>query len=212
MFKFFSLKPREDKFRKLLDEMSVQAHDCAAHLKTFLDHEDPALREQAGTEIARCKAAAKILSLQVTKELCRTYITPFDREDIQAFSANLYRIPKTVEKIKDRLVMHNLVPDAGEFSRQADIINEQANVLRAMALEIIGKQDTKIIVAKAGAMDILEQRGDAALGELLVILFDQKSDVRDILLRKDIYEMLENVIDAYRDVSAVALQIVLKHS
>lgn len=212
MLKFFRLKPREDKFRKLLDEMSVQAHDCARHLKTFLDHEDDGTRERAGQDIDQCKAAAKILSLQVTKELCRTYITPFDREDIQALSANLYRIPKTVEKIKARLVMHGMTKVGGEFSRQADIILEQSEVLRAMVLEIIGAQDTKSIVAKAGAMDILEQHGDTAFGELLVALFEQKSEVRDILLRKDIYDMLEKIIDAYRDCAGVALQIVLKHS
>lgn len=212
MFKFFRLKPREDKFRKLLDEMSVQAHDCARHLKTFLDDDDEAARVVAGLAIAQCKAAAKILSLQVTKELCRTYITPFDREDIQAFSVNLYRIPKIVEKIKERMVMHRMTGLRGAYSAQADIIVEQADVLRNMVLEIIGTQDTKTIVAKAGAMDILEQRGDTVFGALLVALFEDKTDVRDILLRKDLYDLLEKVIDAYRDVSGVALQIVLKHS
>ncbi len=212
MFKFLSLKPREDKFRKILDEMSVQADDCARHLKTFLDGADPAARDRAAQDIAQCKAAAKILSLQVTKELCRTYITPFDREDIQALSVHLYRIPKTIEKIKDRVVMHRLNQTGGEFSRQADIILEQADVLRTTISEIIGKQDAKSIVAKAGAMDILEQRGDTAFGELLVALYEQQGDVRDILLRKDLYDLLEKVVDAYRDVSAVALQIVLKHN
>lgn len=212
MFKFINLKPREDKFRKILDEMSVQAHDCARHLKTFLDDTDAGVRDRAAADIAQCKAAAKILSLQVTKELCRTYITPFDREDIQALSSHLYRIPKTVEKIKDRVIAHRLHNTNGEFSRQADIIVEQADVLRDTIIEIIGKQDAKIIVAKAGAMDILEQRGDTAFGELLAALYEQKTDVRDILLRKDLYDLLEKVVDAYRDVSGVALQIVLKHN
>lgn len=108
--------------------------------------------------------------------------------------------------------MHRLNQTGGEFSRQADIILEQADVLRATISEIIGKQDAKSIVAKAGAMDILEQRGDTAFGELLVALYEQQGDVRDILLRKDLYDLLEKVVDAYRDVSAVALQIVLKHN
>ncbi len=50
------------------------------------------------------------------------------------------------------------------------------------------------------------------LGQLLKNLFKGDRDIRDLILRKDVYDMLEKVLDRYRDASAVALQIVLKHS
>ena len=55
-------------------------------------------------------------------------------------------------------------------------------------------------------------KGDLMLGELLVSLFNEGHTVRDLILRKDIYDMLEKVIDRYRDAAGVALRIVLKHS
>lgn len=48
---------------------------------------------------------------------------------------------------------------------------------------------------------------------MLVSLFeDDSSDIRNLILRKDIYDMLEKVLDRYRDAAGIALQIVFKHS
>jgi uncharacterized protein Yka (UPF0111/DUF47 family) len=55
-------------------------------------------------------------------------------------------------------------------------------------------------------------QGDAILAELLVTLFKEGRPARDLILRKDTYDMLEKVIDRYRDVSNIAVEIVLKHS
>lgn len=212
MFKFFSLKPREDKFCRLLEQLSAEAQACARHLKTFAESTDPAEQARAGQSITESKAAAKLLSSQVTKELCRTYITPFDREDIQDFASELYKIPKTIEKIKDRLATHHLSNVKGDFSRQIDLIVQEAEAMEDMVKELTNGHDSKRIVAKAAVLQNLEHKGDAILGELLVSLFKDNTDARDMILRKDIYDMLEKVIDRYRDAAGVALQIVLKHS
>jgi hypothetical protein len=74
------------------------------------------------------------------------------------------------------------------------------------------KGAAKKIVEKVEELHALESSGDEVLGRLLHTLFTGKQDVRELILRKDIYDMLEKVLDRYRDASAVALQIVLKHS
>ena len=65
---------------------------------------------------------------------------------------------------------------------------------------------------KVATLQDMELKGDAILGELLVTLFNEGHSTRDLILRKDIYDMLEKVLDRYRDAADVALQIVLKHS
>ncbi|HEY0901827.1 MAG TPA: hypothetical protein VGD95_06860, partial [Micavibrio sp.] len=72
--------------------------------------------------------------------------------------------------------------------------------------------DDKRIFMVARQLQELENKGDAILSELLVELFKGDNDARDLILRKDIYDMLEKVVDRYRDAASVALQIVLKHS
>lgn len=213
MFKLSFLKPRDNKFCILLEGLSTQARACAVHLKNFVENPDEGVRAEAGEAINADRRQAKELTAQITAELCRTYITPFDREDIQDMAGNLYRIPKTIEKIKDRLSTHGISSVKGDFSRQIDVILQEAEAMEEMVRELTKQgHDDKRIFAKARQLQELENKGDAILSELLVELFRDHTDARDLILRKDIYDMLEKVVDRYRDAAGVALQIVLKHS
>lgn len=212
MFKLPFLKPKENKFCVLLEELSAQALHCARHLKTFIENADAAKQADAGRAIDASRARSKELTGQITAELCRTFITPFDREDIQDIAADLYRIPKTIQKIKERLSMHGISSVKGDFSLQTDLIILEAEAMEEMMRELTRGHDDERVIAKAAQLQELENRGDAVLGDLLVALFRDNTDARDLILRKDIYDMLERVIDRYRDAAGVALQIVLKHS
>ncbi|HEY8189130.1 MAG TPA: DUF47 family protein [Micavibrio sp.] len=212
MIRFPSLQPKENKFCIFLERLSGQAHACALHLKVFIESPDAAAQTHASQAIAGCKAAAKSISADITAELCRTFITPFDREDIQDFAADLYKIPKAMDKIKNRLAMHGIASIKGDFSRQIDLIVQEAEAMEDMVHELTRGHNAKRIIEKAAVLQELENRGDDILGDLLVSLFRNEHDARDLILRKDIYDMLEKVIDYYRDAAGIALQIVLKHS
>lgn len=206
-----NLLPREDKFYKLMRAQSDQAQTGAILLKEFIGAKDTAQREEAGRKIAACKGESKRLAEQVTREVSLSFITPFDREDIQEISAHLYKIPKTIDKIRERLELHG-IGNVGDFAQQIDLIVQEAAAMEEIVEALTRKGGEKAIVAKVGELHELESRGDEVLGELLKHLFRDTTDVRDLLLRKDIYDMLEKVLDRYRDAAAVALQIVLKHS
>ncbi len=213
MLKLPSLKPRDNKFCVLLEGLSSQARACAVHLKTFVESTEAAEQAEAAAAITAARRQSKELTARITAELCRTFITPFDREDIQDIAADLYKIPKTIEKIKDRLSAHGISSVKGDFSHQIDVIIQEAEAMEEMVAELIKPgHDDKRIFAKARQLQELENKGDAILSELLVELFQSNTDARDLILRKDIYDMLEKIVDRYRDAAGVALQIVLKHS
>lgn len=213
MFKLPFLKPRDNKFCVLLEGLCGQARACAVHLKTFVESADAAEQVRAAEAITAARRQSKELTADITAELCRTFITPFDREDIQDIAADLYKIPKTIEKIKNRLSTHRISSVKGDFSRQIDVIVQEAEAMEEMVAALIKPgYDDKRIFAKARQLQELENKGDDILSELLVELFQNNADARDLILRKDIYDMLEKVVDRYRDAAGVALQIVLKHS
>lgn len=213
MLKLPFLKPKDNKFCTLLEGLSTQARECAIHLKTFVESTDAGAQAKAADAITASRRQSKDVTAQITAELCRTYITPFDREDIQDIAADLYKIPKTIEKIKERLSSHGISSVKGDFSRQIDVIVAEAEAMEEMVKELIKPaHDDERIIAKARQLQELENKGDAILSELLVALFKNNTDARDLILRKDIYDMLEKVVDRYRDAAGVALQIVLKHS
>lgn len=205
------LLPREDKFYVLMRALSEQAHTGTNLLKDFIES-GGAAREEAGLRIVACKAEAKRLIEKITREVSLSFITPFDREDIQEFSLHLYKIPKTIDKIRERLELHDIKTGGADFGRQIDLIVQEADAMSDIVEALTKKGSEKAIIAKVDVLHDLETRGDEVLGELLKKLFQDTKDARELILLKDIYDMLEKVLDRYRDASAVALQIVLKHS
>ena len=211
MLNIARLLPSEGKFYRYLEQLSAEAHTSATHLKTFVESKDPRARTEAGRAISDCRAQAKKLSAEVTKELCLTFITPFDREDIQQFSHYLYKITKSIEKVRQFIELHDLHA-IDDLPRQIDLIIQEAEAMDSMVQALIKGGKPEQIVEKAALLDALENKGDAVLSELLVTLMRDTKDVRLMILRKDIYDLLERAIDGYRDAAGIALQIALKHS
>lgn len=210
--KFSSIFPSEHKFYGFMELQAAHALTCAQHLKTFLESRDQAERDRADAAIDAQRDEAKKLSGQITSELCRSFITPFDREDIQDFADLMYKVPKIIEKIKDRIKMHGISLADGDFSRQVDLIILEATVTKELVQALIGGKGAGRVTDHINRLRDLEQQGDDIRNELLVSLFKSDRDIRDLILRRDIYDMLEKVVDRFRDTAGVALQIVLKHS
>jgi len=205
------LLPQEDKFFVLIRAMSEKAEQGAILLRDFAASTNEGDRARVSRAIMDNKAASKELSQQMTKELAISFITPFDREDIQDLATNLYKIPKIIDKIRERLELHGMKNDDG-YNSQLRLIVQEATEMQDVVEALTRKGATKIIVDKVALMHDLEGKGDDLLGQLQASLFRSDVDARELILRKDIYEMLEKVMDRYRDAAATALQIVLKHS
>lgn len=208
-----NLLPREDKFFKMLKDLESHANTSARLLKTLVEkRDDRQAIKQAAEGIYKSKRESKKSMEVITQEICRTLITPFDREDIQEFSHVLYGIPKLIAKITDRMLTHDIHPFNGDFNKFVEIIEREADAMSSVVAELSGKLNSKTINNKAAILHELEDQGDVILGQLIASSFHDIADTRELILRKDIYEMLEDVTDLYRDAANVALQIILKHS
>lgn len=211
MFKI-SFFPKEDKFLKLLEELYTDVYCSAVHFKEFVEAGDEDQRRIAADKVMDARSRSKITSSTITAELCRSFITPFDREDVQDLGDILYKIPKIIEKAKDRLLMHEMTAESGDFLRQADLIVQEATVMKSLMEGLIRGKGGSEVIEKVTMLHDLEQKGDEVRNELILSLFKSDRDPKDIILRRDIYDMLEKVVDRFRDVAGVAMQIVLKHS
>src|SRR6266571_1428162 len=93
---------RDTKFYDLLEAGAAAASASAKVLVQLipkLEHEAPA---EVLRDLNQCRRKHKRLSLDTTEALCKTFVTPLEREDIEALSTSLYKITKNVEKIGER--------------------------------------------------------------------------------------------------------------
>src|SRR5450756_822520 len=93
---------------------------------------------------SRSSAASDVYKRQ-SLQLCKTFVTPLEREDIEALSSALYKIPKTVEKFGERLLLCQQNLQGEDFSKQTKILENCTLTLVGMVKSLRRKPDLETI-------------------------------------------------------------------
>jgi uncharacterized protein Yka (UPF0111/DUF47 family) len=161
---------------------------------------------------AESRREDKRITQQLTEELSKTFITPLEREDIQALAAALYKIPKTVEKIGERMLISPQDLPKVSFRKQVGLLDQAAEAVMAMVKQLRTGMDIKTAREMNDKLQTIEGDADDLELELLRDLYQGNYDARHIMFLRDLYELLEKVIDRCRDAGNIVLQTVLKYS
>lgn len=209
MFSLQTIFGKGDKFYGLLEASAEAALLSARALETMLAQgaETPALDE---FRVARRRE--KDLFAKINLELVNTFVTALDREDIEALAGALYKIPKTVEKFaerhalfSDRLVDINYLSQAEMLERACEVIVQMVGELRhGLKLSVMHGLNER--------MQSIESEADRLLLDLYQQLFSGNADAAHLMVRKDLFELLEKAIDRCRDAGNVIYHIALKNS
>lgn len=212
MFSIQKLLGHDERFFDLLEASAQQADTSVHHLVALLakleQHDSPASLE----EFVHSRRKDKEITQQLTEQLCKNFITPLEREDIQALAAALYKIPKTVEKIGERILICPQDLHGRSFRKQVELLDQAAEAVLAMVKSL--RKGTDIATAREmnQRMQTIEGDADQLELDLLRDLYHGDYQPKQILFLQELYELLEKVIDRCRDAGNVILQIVLKHS
>ena len=202
----------DEKFYDLLEASAQQADSSVHHLVDLLakiDNKDSFRDLEAFAESRR---EDKRITQQLTEELTKTFITPIEREDIQALAASLYKIPKTVEKIGERMLISPQDLPGVSFAKQVQLLDQAAEAVLAMVKQLRKGMNIRTAREMNARLQNIEGEADELELELLRDLYHGNYDPKHIIFLRDLYELLEKVIDRCRDAGNVVLQVVLKHT
>ena len=136
MFSITKLLGHDQKFFDLLEASAQQADSSVHHLVALLarleQHDSP----QSLDEFVHSRRKDKQITQELTEQLCKTFITPLEREDIQALAAALYKIPKTVEKIGERILICPADLAGRTFQKHLELLDQAAEAVLAMVKEL----------------------------------------------------------------------------
>ncbi|HRE32839.1 MAG TPA: DUF47 family protein, partial [Candidatus Berkiella sp.] len=163
-------------------------------------------------EIETAKHKTKEVTYEITERLCRTLVTPFDHEDIHRLSRGLYKILKTCEKAQERIVAFQLRPFQNDFFKLTSNMVEASDVVHTLMKGLKTLKDSKPVHDKCALIHNIEANTDQLLNQLTIDLYQYENDFKKILIRKEIYGLMEGIVDRHRDVANVILEVVLKHS
>jgi len=163
-------------------------------------------------EFAQTRRKDKEITSQIRNAVYTTFVTALEREDIEALCIALYRIPKTVEKFSERALLTPEQVRGVDFSKQIGLLDQATDCVVQMVQSLRSGQALESIRNLNDKLQQIEGDADKAMMELYRELFSGKYDAIKIIALKDLFELLEKVVDRCRDAGNVISQIALKNS
>ena len=202
-----NILPRERSFFVLFDKMAAYIVDAATQL-------DAAIREGGvTTEVQKSLRAiehdADGVMHELIQTLNRTFVTPFDREDIYQLASGLDDVIDYLEEISDTAVLYGITKPPEASVTMAKLLAAAANELQAA----VGELDSRKDIQRHGIeIHRIENEGDACSRAAIGALFTGRLDPLDVIRFKDLYTLFENALDRCEDVANVIESMTIKNA
>ena len=209
MFSLQRLLGKEDKFFDLLEASAQESRTSVQALIRFMHNPDEL---KTLDEFVMSRRKEKKINDKISEALCTTFVTALEREDIEALSVALYKIPKTMEKIGERILLAPHLFKGVDLTRQIKMLEKATDTLVTMIQGMRKNVHLEIIRTHNDQLQVLEGEGDKLILEELKRLYSGDFDGIKVIFLKDIFELIEKVFDRCRDAGNVMNHIVLKNS
>ena len=209
MFSFQQLFSKGDRFQELLEAAAQESHES---VRLVIEMIQSPRNTQNFDDLVIARRKEKKISEQISAELVKTFVTGLEREDIEALARGLYRIPKAAEKLAERLVIASPHMAGVDFSKQADMMAKATDAVHEMIKQLRNMKEIEKIKQLNDRLQYVEGEADKYMNELLRDLYAGKFDPRRAMVIRDVYELMEKVVDRCHDTGNVVMQIVLKNS
>jgi predicted phosphate transport protein (TIGR00153 family) len=200
------LKPQKREFFDLFTQASANARDIARALVELLE-DWPDSRGRL-RDIRELEHEGDRLTHEVVNLLNRTFVTPFDRDDMYRLASVLDDVCDHIDEAADNIDAYEVRDVPGKARQQAEVIHRAASRLHEAVERLEGFRDSQ---RQLVALRELEDEGDRLEREAVAELFRSGADPLTIIRWKDIHQQLEEAIDACETAADVLEAILVKN-
>ena len=166
-------------------------------------------RSELAREILICEQEGDRITHDIIRRLNQTFVTPIDREDIYALSSALDDVVDFTEEVADYLGLYKIEAPMSQAQELAKVLQQCGRQIAEAMPRLRGFKD---ITHYTVELNRLENDGDRIVREAIASLFDNGIDPMVVIRWKDIFERLEEAIDAAEHVANILEGIVIKNS
>jgi len=205
-----NLLPRDTKFFDLFDQLSENVVSAARELHGMA-HGFPNIAPQA-QRIRDLEHAADALAHTALDRLDRTFITPFDREDIHDLVIQLDDIVDAIDSLAKRFSLYHITAVEPAFAQQTDILVQAVTTLDTAVHRLRKSRKLTDLAPEIKAIGQLEKQGDTINHDAVSRLFaNGRGDPVEVIKWKEFYDRIERAIDRCEDVANTLERILLKN-
>src|SRR5436190_3207685 len=204
----FSFLPKEDQYFSLFSEMTAKIQEAAGLLVELLKGPDENF-DALSKKIKSVEHECDEITHNVTIKLNKSFITPFDREDIYTLSVALDDVCDYIDAAARAVVMYDIHETDQYAVKLAIVLQKQADEIHA-AMDLL--EHAKGMGPHLLEIQRLENEADDIYFRSMADLFKNSPDAIHLIKWKELYEILENATDRCESVGNIIESIVLKHN
>lgn len=206
----FNLFPKEEKFFELFNKSSEKIVEGTVLFNQLLNNYTDI--EEKIKVIKNIEHECDKITHECVEKLNKSFITPFDREDIHLLISKMDDILDLIDAAAHRLSLYKIKEIPPEFSNLGEILQKSSEELVKALKNLKNLKDTKRILDCCIEINRLENEGDLINRKAIAKLFDNSPDPLMVIKWKEIIEDIEMAIDKCEDVANIIEGIVLKNA
>ena len=205
--------PKDKVFYSLFEDASVNLEAIARKLLQVVQEPDFNKRASIIKEMEDIEHKNDEVTHHIFIELGRNFITPFDREDIHSLASALDDIADYIYSAGKKINFYHIDPisDNG-IQKSAQAILEAVLAVKSAVAEIRNLKNTHKIVECVIKINSIENQADEIFDSCIEKLFDSDVDAKELIKRRELYQILEIVTDKCEDAGNVIESIVVKYA
>lgn len=208
--KLFS--PKDKVFYGLFEEVARNGADMAVKLSAIVAETDYNKRASMMQPIEDLEHANDELTHRIFTELGRNFITPFDREDIHHLASALDDIADYIYASAKKIKLYHVNPTDDGIQKLVQLIELSTAEVQKAVLELRDMKNVRVITDSLVKINSLENQADDISDLYIERLFSMDVEAKEIIKKREIYQVLEDVTDKCEDAANVIESIIVKYA
>ncbi len=202
--------PREEKFFDLFQDSAENMVKAAHSLKEMINNWEHV--EGKVAEITELEHKGDTITHEIMSRLNRTFVTPFDREDIVQLAHVLDDVTDFIHSAADAMLLYKIERPGQRAEELADIIVQATEEIEKVLPQLRKRIILSSVLKRCVEINRLENLADRVYRSAIAELFDDSTDMAHIIKWREIYAHMESATDRCEDVADVLEGVAIKHA
>ena len=204
--------PKDRVFYTLFEQVADTMSKMGRVLKEVVKEPDFDRRAGLISQIEDLEHVNDDFTHQIFTELGRNFITPFDREDIHYLATSLDDVCDYIFATAKKINFYKVNPNDQGIQKMADLIEQASEQVRAAVHELRNMRDMRKITEALVKVNSIENQADDIFDLSIERLFETEPDAKEVIKKREIYQVMEIVTDKCEDAANVIESIIIKYA
>ena len=204
--------PKDRVFYSLFEEVAEGVANMGRLMKEVVAEIDFDKRAVIISKLEDQEHVNDDLTHRIFTELGRNFITPFDREDIHYLATSLDDICDYIYASAKKINFYKVNPNDTGIQKMADLIEQAAEQIKNAVKELRNMRDMRKITDALVKVNSIENQADDIFDMSIERLFEYEADAKEVIKKREIYQVMEIVTDKCEDAANVIESIIIKYA